>query len=57
MIITSECEDCRFGTVFENEKNRLKVYCAVKDKEYYFGQCIPCENKSKRVEGEECDEN
>ena len=51
MINTSECEDCMYGTVHEENKANIRVYCAVKDKTYFFGQCVPCDNKRKRVEG------
>lgn len=45
MIITSECERCIHSTINEANKARVKVYCNVKDKTYYWGQCIPCEYK------------
>lgn len=45
MITTDECENCKHGTVIENSKADIKVYCSIKDKYYYFGQCIPCLNK------------
>ncbi len=45
MITTDECESCKYGTVMENSKADIKVYCSIKDKYYFFGQCIPCENK------------
>lgn len=45
MIITSECEDCIHSTIDETDKARIKIYCDVKSKFYYFGQCIPCEYK------------
>ncbi len=46
MITTDECESCKHGAVIEEDKAHIKVYCAIKDKYYYFGQCIPCENKT-----------
>ena len=52
MINTSECEDCIYGTIHEESKAIVRVYCSVKDKTYFFGQCIPCENKRKRAKGE-----
>lgn len=48
MIITSECEDCFHGSVIEEEKGRVKVYCSDREKSYWYGQCIPCDNKRKR---------
>jgi hypothetical protein len=46
MIITSECEECAHSTINEEDKARVRIYCNVKNKTYYWGQCIPCENKS-----------
>ena len=50
MIITSECEQCIHSVIKEEDKARVTVYCRVKDKTYYWGQCIPCEYKEKRKE-------
>lgn len=50
IIAGKDCENCRHGNVIEHSKKLIKVYCTIKDKEYYYGQCIPCENKSKIVE-------
>lgn len=43
MIITSECIKCIHSTINEENKARVTVYCKLKDKNYYWGQCIPCE--------------
>lgn len=48
MINTSECEECRFGTVDDSNKARVVVYCNYKNKKYYYGQCIPCEYIDKQ---------
>lgn len=50
MIITGECEQCIHSTIDETDKARVKVYCNIKDKTYYWGQCIPCEYKEIRRE-------
>ena len=52
MIITSECEECIHSTINDENKARVRVYCKVKDKTYYWGQCIPCEYKEKKVRHE-----
>lgn len=52
MIITSECEDCIYGIISESNKAQIKVKCTQKDKEYYYGQCIPCDDKQKMKLGE-----
>ncbi|MFG6322642.1 MAG: hypothetical protein K1W41_14525 [Lachnospiraceae bacterium] len=45
MILTSECEQCIHSVINEENKARVKVYCSVKDKTYFWGQCIPCDYK------------
>jgi len=50
MILTSECEQCIHSIICEEDKAKIKIYCNVKDKTYYWGQCIPCEYKEKRKE-------
>ena len=52
MIITSECEQCIHSTINEEDKARVRVYCKVKDKTYYWGQCIPCDYKKIKDRGE-----
>ena len=52
MIITAECEECRHGELFFEGKIE-KVKCLLKEKEYYYGQCIQCDNKSKRTDSKE----
>lgn len=47
MILTSECEECDYGILDDHDKARIKVICESKGKEYYYGQCIPCDNKTK----------
>lgn len=53
MILTSECEKCIYGIVDESNKARIKVRCTNKEKEYYYGQCIPCDNMRKRKLGDD----
>jgi hypothetical protein len=47
MIITAECEHCVYGEVFKIGKIE-KVRCSYKEKEYFYGQCIPCDHKQKK---------
>ena len=57
MIITAECEGCVHGEIFKVGKIE-KVRCLYKEKEYYYGQCIPCEHRQKkRGEPEENSDN
>ena len=48
MIITSECEECRYGSIDDTNKARVMVHCSYRDKYYFYGQCIPCEDKEKK---------
>lgn len=48
MILTSECEHCPQSIINDEDKARIKVYCNIKDKTYYWGQCIPCDYKERR---------
>lgn len=45
-----DCENCEYSSINDHDKARVKVYCAVRGKEYYYGQCIPCEDKRKKNE-------
>lgn len=49
IIAGKDCEDCN-NCVFLNEdsKRNIKVFCRAKEREYYYGQCIPCEFKIKK---------
>lgn len=53
MILTSECEECIYGIIDDTNKARIKVKCTDKNKEYYYGQCVPCENKTKKKKGDQ----
>lgn len=52
VINTSECEKCEYGTIEEISKAKIIVHCSDKNKTYYYGACIPCENFSKKKESE-----
>lgn len=45
MIISSECEKCEYGTIDHTDKSKMTIYCSRKDKKYYYGQYISCDNK------------
>lgn len=49
MIITSECEQCSQSIINDKNKAKVTIYCKAKDKTYYWGQCIPCENKERNT--------
>ena len=47
MILTSQCEECKYGTIDDSDKARVKVHCSYKNKTYYYGACIPCDDMEK----------
>jgi len=47
IVAGSDCDKCAYSTVFEDDKGRLKVYCEYKNREYYYGSRIPCEDFKK----------
>lgn len=42
-VLTSDCENCKYGNIDEENKARVRVHCDIKNKNYYFGQYIPCD--------------
>ena len=51
MICTSECEECTNCILDDSNKAKIKIHCNFKNKDFYFGQMIPCDNKSVVKEG------
>lgn len=52
MINTDECEKCKHGTIDDSDKARVMVICKIKNKKYYYGQCIPCEYMERKNKNE-----
>ncbi len=50
VIITNKCESCIYGSIIEESKAKIKVYCSNKEKEYYYGACIQCDSYKRRKE-------
>lgn len=48
IICGKDCDDCIYSTINDNDKARVKVFCAIKGKEYYYGQSVQCEDKKKK---------
>lgn len=48
VIITTQCESCIYGKTLEINKSCIKVKCDLKNKVYYYGACIPCDEYVKR---------
>ena len=45
IIKTSHCESCEFGTIIEKSKSEIIVHCGARDKDYQYGQRIPCDDR------------
>lgn len=46
-IIGEYCEDCLNAIIDESDKKKLKVHCGARNRDYIWGQCIPCNDKVK----------
>jgi len=46
-IIGKYCENCKFANIIDEDKRKIIVRCGARDKNYYWGQCIPCSDKIK----------
>ena len=47
MITTDECEKCKYSQIEEINKGTIYVNCSLKEKRYFYGQCVPCNNFEK----------
>lgn len=45
IINTNECEHCEYGEINDKNKARIIVHCKARNKNYSYGQCVPCEDK------------
>lgn len=43
----SDCGNCKHYQLIEESKKDIYVYCAARDKRYYYGQRISCDDKEK----------
>ena len=50
MICTEICEDCIHSDIDKTDI-LLKFHCSAKNKDYYFGQYVPCTFMEKRKRG------
>lgn len=55
IICGKDCEDCMYGVFDESNKARVRIYCQPREKWYYYGQCIPCDQKQK-IKGDDLNE-
>lgn len=48
LICSDECEKCINCTLDESNRAKVKVICSAKEKEYYYGQYVNCDDFSKK---------
>ena len=51
IIAGEKCEHCFYGTMWDDGKD-AKIYCEARNKEYTYGQFVPC-NDYKEYRKEE----
>ena len=44
IIAGTDCKGCKY---LEDSESNNKITCKIRGKQYYYGQCIPCEDKEK----------
>ena len=50
VICTNECKQCIHSDI-DSGNIKLKFHCDAKDKDYIYGQYIPCDYKETRKDG------
>lgn len=45
MILTSKCSECDYGNIVEIDKAHIMVRCRIKNKEYQYGEYVPCDHR------------
>lgn len=53
VINTSGCDQCKHGIIDDSNKAKVIVICRIKNKRYYYGQVIPCEDREKKEKDNE----
>lgn len=48
MITTDKCETCKYAEIDDSNKARITVYCKARDKKYFYGQRVPCEDRKEK---------
>jgi len=44
IIVTSQCEKYIYSPINEENRPKITVYCGCKEKSYYWGRCVTCNN-------------
>lgn len=54
-ICTSDCPKCQNCTLEEESKAKVWIICSAKDRKYFYGKIIDCDDFCKRREDNEED--
>lgn len=52
LIAGRDCDNCIYCSIIEETRSRIFVECDVRGKRYYYGQCVPCEDKREIIKDE-----
>ena len=47
MILTTECFTCEYYSEYKD--NNQKIHCSLRNKDYFIGQRVPCEDKKQKI--------
>ena len=48
VITTSKCPECKYCVLNQEDKKNVIVHCNARNKDYHYGQRIPCEDMEKK---------
>ena len=48
LICSDICVNCINGILDESDKAKVKIICSLKEKEYYYGQYVNCDEFKKQ---------
>ncbi len=52
MVCTSDCIYCTNCILKESDKSRVKIHCIAKEREYWYGQMVPCNEMEERKDAD-----
>lgn len=50
IICGKDCDDCKYASFNEKDKARVIVHCAARNRNYYYGQSVQCDDKERKEE-------
>ena len=55
IIVGEKCQDCIYADIDDSNKAKIIVHCDFRDKKYFWGQCISCEDYKKNEQNNDRD--